>query len=271
MGDSSIAFSIFRGINKAVSQPETPRRTTIKVTNGYEKDNSLIANTADDYAGSKKNKSGITVALEDFTSLFSMFRGMDCSNITSDDAKQNIFHKMGFKPGNMYKTDDIQEMLQHGAITQKDIFASELEAQGGIRYAQDDDDVVKSAQSFAAADIGAIEKPLNRAYHEKIDGELNARDIDSYKGYYLRDWNDDIKAINLDDNDTTISPEEYASYLLCADGIATRDAMSGAITLNKDNIDGVITQEEAEYIQKMDDRELKELAQAVYDEYFAKN
>lgn len=247
--DYSSAFTLFRGINKATMESSTKKD---------------IAELAENTSGKYKNKSGITVALNDFTDDFALFRGENRSNITSDDIKGGLNLAKLFQPKNIFETKDGKDLVKdYKKVFQDDIFGSEIELNGGIKYSKEDEDLIQSAINFAKADIYAIEKPRSRANGGGWDGKLAYDDFSSLKGYD-GSWHKDIEAIDLDGDSKTITAEEYASYLLAADGYLKYDE-AGIIVKNMDNIDGIITAEEAENVANMNDDQLRQLAKVIYD------
>ena len=266
----SAVSTFMRGINKATE---------------YKTDDTSIIDLADNSAQNKENKTSVTIALEDFSDKFKSFHGQNTSNITAKDCQksflQNVKEFFGAKPStNIYESQQGQELLEEkGSITQNDIFHSENAKNDGIRYAQEGasiEETARSALNFARADIGAIETSYDLAHFDgnslfnfsSKDGKLNDHEIESYSANYNR-YTGSIDSADLDNDKGTFSAEEYASYLMVADGL--EQFSEDKVTFNPDKIDGLITFDEAKLAQTVYDSDLKEQAQIFYDEYFAKD
>ena len=95
------AYQALRGISKANKY-------------GDETDTSIM-DLADKKAQNETNKSGITVALEDFSNTFQDFNGHNSSNITINDTKNSFFDNVksifGQEDDNMFKTQEGQDLL----------------------------------------------------------------------------------------------------------------------------------------------------------------
>ena len=82
--NDSGAYQIMRGINRADDTLWTEE----------EKDTSIM-DLADKKAQGIENKSGLTVALEDFAKTTSGFHGSNSSNIIPEDTEATFFEKIG--------------------------------------------------------------------------------------------------------------------------------------------------------------------------------
>ena len=264
--DSAVS-TFMRGINKA---------TKLKG------DDSSIIDLADKSAENKENKTGITVALEDFSEKFKSFHGQNISNINSKDCKKSIFQNIkeffgGKSSDNIYETDDGQNILnEKESISQNDIFNAERTKNEGIKYAKEGlkpDEIAQYALNFAQADIGAIETSFELAdfdkgslfNHSSKDGKLNEREIKSYSSNY-NEYMGNIELTDLDGETGTFSAKEYASYLMVADGL--KQDKDGNVTFDINSIDGKITNEESDIIRTVNNDDLKEQAGIIYSEYF---
>ncbi|MBQ8476492.1 hypothetical protein IJ531_05460 [bacterium] len=264
--DFSAAFTLLRGINYAAKDPQNVGTD--------------IAKQADSFAQKQKNKAGITVPLEDFAQDFKMFRGQNSSNIQESDTHNGW---RLFQEKNMFENKAGRALFKgRGSIYQSDLYMSEVGEHGGLQYftGNKKEDLVESALAFAKADIYAIEYP-KQVYDisanardgnikgpmpsTNLDGKLQSADFTSFLGN--GDWNTLLKEIDLDGDETSLSAEEYASYLLMADRAVATDSLGEAVNC-KDHADGLLTADEANKVAKMSNEEAKKLAQAIYDEYF---
>ncbi len=257
--NDSGAYQIMRGINKADKTLWTE-----------EQEDTSIMELADKKAQNTENKSGITVALEDFAKTTTGFHGSNSSNIVSDDTDLTFFEKVGEffgkKNDNMFKSEEGQELVtKNGAIYQNDIFYSALAKDGGIKYAKDGDDVYESALNFAKADIDAIEKAYQMADVEcNRNGKLQLHELHSYMDY---DGNakEALEQMNLAGSKKDITAREYASYLIAADGmVQTEDGPK----FDPNAVDGLISKENSEATKEFKNEDLQEIAQQIYDENY---
>ena len=153
-------------------------------------------------------------------------------------------------------------------LFQNDIYKQEIANQGGIKYCQDDDDYIKSALSLAKADIDAIETAYTKAKFEagaKKDGNLSFGEINSYTNL---DLDFGIKYMDLDGDEKTISAQEYASYILLADGLAQYDVNTDKTYLHPNRLDGLLTKQEAQDFLDATDYANQKAAQEIYNQYF---
>ena len=261
--EPSAASQLFRGISE-------PARSDYGL-------NTDIAELADDKAEGKN--SNITTALNDFTSIFSNFHEHDSSNINYRDVR-------GFAHGNIFKSAEGRSLIDRmSSIFQNDIYMHNMKNDGGLRYALDGSSIKDSAKSFAAADIKAIEKSHVLAQKEKAKrgekenenqedkgktdtklsaGEARSAHHDNYDLTYSRL----IREVNIDDDSTTISAKEYASYLIAVDALRYDEA-TGEYSFDMKNADGLITREEAKLGSKIDNKTLLEFAKQIYEEYYS--
>lgn len=251
------AYQILRGINKADSKYEDNTDTS-------------IMDLADKKADKEENKSGITVALEDFSKTTNGFNGSNSSNIVAEDTEKDFFEKaaefFGRGSNNIFQSEEGKELVNNsGKIYQSDLFKSDIAKNGGIKYAKSGDSVYESALNFAKADIDAIEKAYQMAAEEcERNGKLQLHELHSYMEY---DGNakEALEEMNLAGGKKDITAKEYASYLIAADGmVQTADGAK----FDKDAVDGLISKENAQAIKEFKNLELKEIAQNIYDENF---
>ncbi len=257
--NDSGAYQIMRGINRADDTLWTEE----------EKDTSIM-DLADKKAQGIENKSGLTVALEDFAKTTSGFHGSNSSNIIPEDTEATFFEKIGQffgkKSDNMFKSEEGQELVaQNGAIYQNNIFDSSLAKYGGIQYAKEGDDVYESALNFAKADIDAIEKAYQMASENcERNGKLQLHELGSYMDY---DGNakEALQEMNLAGSKKDLTAQEYASYLILADGMI--ETQNGTV-FDPNAVDGLISKENAEAIKEFTNGDLQLMAQKIYDENF---
>lgn len=249
------AYQTLRGISRANRYSEEP-------------DTSII-DLADKKAQGETNKSGITVALEDFSSTLQDFRGHNSSNITAQDTQSSFFDNVkslfGKENDNIFKTEEGQDLLnKKGNVFQNDIFASDVAKYGGIKYAKDGDNIAESALNFAKADAYAIGKA-----NQIANGADSNDSIDSYEVKTYKDFDGNLKEtfeeMNITGSDITLSPKEYASYLMAVDGLVQSE--NGA-EFDAQKIDGLITPQEAQAAKNLDNEQLQDLAQKIYEENF---
>ena len=249
------AYQTLRGINKA---------------NRYsEKADTSIIDIADKKAQGEANKSGITVALEDFSSTLQDFRGHNSSNITAQDTQNGFFDNVksifGQEDNNMFKTQEGQDLLtKKGSVFQNDIFASDIAKYDGIKYAKDGDNIAESALNFAKADAYAIGKANQIANGADANDSIDSYEVRSYKDF-TGNLKDTFEEMNIAGSDKSLSPEEYASYLIAVDGLVQNE--NGA-EKKKKKIDGLITPQEALTAKNLDNKQLQDLAQKIYEENF---
>lgn len=255
--NDSGAYQIMRGIKKADN-------------NFSKEDDTSIMDLADKKAEGTKNKTGITVALEDFSKTTTGFNGSDSSNIIPDDTDLTFFEKVGQlfgkKNDNMFKSEDGQELVkEHGQVFQSDIFDSALAKDDGIKYAKEGDDVYESALNFAKADIDAIEKAYQMADVEcNRNGKLQFNELHSYINYD-GDAGEALEQMSLSKDEKSLSAEEYASYLIAADGmVQTEDGPK----FDPNAVDGLISKENSEATKEFKNGDLQKIAQQIYDENY---
>lgn len=246
---TSGASQIFRGISRAQYAPKKD-----------EKVDTSIMDLAHDKAETIKDKSGITVALEDFTAKFKDFHDVNRSNISQKDAKRGFFETLGsffgIRKDNIFEKDAAQDYLKNENIYQSDIFEQELSKSDGIRYAKEGDNYATSALNFAKADIKAIEKPFTMSTRDVTDdNKLDYADINSYINFE-GDLSENIQEMDLGKSKKKLTPKEYASYILATDGIdGTKQ-------------DGAISKAEYKAASEKTNSDLKEKAQEYYKKYY---
>lgn len=255
---NSAAYQIFRGINQADKTVDKNTDTTIMdAANDFQED----------------NKTNLTVALEDFSDKFKSFHGKNSSNITADDAKAKSFLFFKKDPSNIYESESAQEYLKENEnLFQNDIYKQALKADGGIQYSEKSGVSLdyEAALNFAKADIGAIETALSKVHDggAKTDGKLNYAEAGSYVN--ASNIADLFEEIDLDGDVKTISAEEYASYLVAADGLISFGANNENQGFAPNSPDGLINSNEAQIAKQMSNNELKGYAQQIYSEHFEK-
>ena len=247
------AYLLLRGLNKADDTSDSTKDTP-------------VIDLADEAAQNQSNKSGITVALEDFGVKFKNFHGYDNSNITAKDARKGFFSR---KSDNIFESTAGQEVLKdQGNLFQSDIFADEVNKYGGIKYG--DGNLADSALNFAQADIAAIEKAFYKANEGKADGVLNFAEIKSYLNIDSFDLERALQGMDIDGDEKTITAEEYASYLMAADGLARiQTDYINEINYNSSRSDGLVSADEAQLAKQ--DYHLNEDALNIYQQYFNKD
>lgn len=249
--EPSAASQLFRGISE-------PARNNIG-------DNTDIAQLAQEKAD-KNGTAPITEALKDFTSIFKDFHGHDSSNITVNDLKGSLFSN------NMFKSKQgINILNEMGSIFQNDIYLHNIAQDNGLRYAQDPKQLKSGALDFAKADIGAIEKSHYTVSDNKgkADGNLNAAEATSaHHGQNETRYSRLISSLNFGNETGSITPEKYASYMIVADALRLNEE-TGEYEFDFNNADGLISQEEAQLVQKIDNKTLKDFAIQVYNKFYA--
>lgn len=239
---------IFRGIGKASpSKYSTPPETT------------PLADESAKKAENKDNTSGITIALNDFSKLTNSFTSSGKSCVKEANVKDNAFDKIkaffGNKSDNVFKTDKMKEVITNGNVyTQNDIFAEDVEKNGGLQYSKKGHDIYESALNYAKADIKAVETALQNAYPGdgiRVDSKLDVGDVSSYvsDNAFLKD---NFEKLDLDGKEKYISPEEYASYIVTADS----------------DKDGIITAEESQAFQDMKADDMINSSQNIFDKHY---
>lgn len=249
---NSLAYGAIRIINRANTDELT----------GYNKKfdagNTEIFQLADKKAENIENKSGLTVALEDFTKVMN-FDGSS-SYVNASDAGQGFFSKLLSKIGinlsdNIFKTDVAKKVIQEdGSVYQNDIFKDCIAEHGGLQYAKEGDDLFESAVNFAKADSKALGKALQLAYPSDERGLNSKLDVGEVRSFDSA--NEDFSASDMKELNFTLfdkeklNAKEVASYILAAD---------------KDQ-NGIITEEESLAIKDGDNEEIIEKAKQIYKE-----
>ena len=255
--DSS-AYQVLRGIHKA--DPYFIENCT----------DPSIMELAEDKAQDTQDKSAITIALEDFAEATKGFNGSNSSNIVPEDVKTGIFGKIGeffgMENDNIFKSEDGQKLVEDmERVYQNDIFNSSVAKYGGVEYAKEGDDLAQSALNFAKADIETIEKAYSMANIDADkNGKLQTGEVNSYIDFdgYAPECLDGLK---FDVDKKSLSAQEYASYMLAADGLMM---VGGSVGHSEGHMDGIITPQEAQLVQGLSDEEFKNLAQQMQEKYF---
>ena len=270
--DSNVSH-VFRAIDYAYWNAPKEGELENKTSNDIDaqKKDTIFAELGEESAKDEKYKSGITKMLEDFSEKFKSFHGKNNSNISADDCKRDFFGKvrawLGKPNDNIFESEaGQQELKDSGNVYQRDLFLQEINKNNGIAYAKDGYGLAQSALNFAKADIDAVEVAYDKANNDGddnfYDGKLCLGEVKSYDSEYNEyDYSSSLfkkpqhfKEINLDNDGSSLTAQEYASYILVADA----------------NQDGIISGDEAYEVAKAKDSELQEKAQAIYDEYFKK-
>ncbi len=230
----------------------------------------VSTNIGELYDGSAKDNatSDITKAFQDFTSIFKDFHNLNYSNINSTDLN-------GRSKGNLFKTDEGKEVVQKLPCVSIDtILSQNLEYDGGLRYADEDDNIFKAAENYAKAEIGAIEKShkiaaknkKNNIDKNKVDGKLDYGEFQVAHRNTSPYYNQLVQRANLDKEGNSISFDEYASFLLAMDSFGKNE--EGEYDFDISRADGLITQKEAAFAKGLDDDTLRSYARIIYDTYY---
>ncbi len=218
------------------------------------------------------NKTALTILLEDFDERLAL-KDSHQGSLTEAEAKKNFFEKKD--SDNIFRSDDVQNYLEENPIIhQSDIFEQASLKNGGIKYANENDDIYQSALNFALSDINLVETTYEK---EAIDwtskketggkNELTAYEIKKYKPELtITQINDMLEKIDIDENPATLSAYEYASYLIAADGsIEFGQSNSGYC---KSAADGLVSLEDMQIAANYTDSEFREYAQKIYNENY---
>lgn len=241
----------------------------------YTSDDTTVWELADKKAEGKENKTAVTIMLEDFTQLTNSFSD-NRSCINSDNTKKgNFFTNLfaGSKKDNIFRTDEAAEAIKNnGVFYQKDIYVQEVAKNGGVKYAEEDDDIYQAALNFAKADIAAVEKAYNNAYPDRggKKNNLESGEIATYaaESQFGR-LSEILEDMDLDGKDKRISAEEYASYLIAVDGLISSGNKKSDISFSMDSVDGLVSTEEVQLASQLDTAVIKEAAAKIYKEHFA--
>ncbi len=261
---SNYAYTVFRGINQA--------RQFAHISNS----STAIVDAAKNF--SEDDKCELTIALEDFSEKFTKFHGQNNSNISADDCKRKGFfawlENIGWKKTtyeNMYETPEMQEyMVNDGNIYQKDIFRQARTADDGIKFANSEADIYQSALNFARADIVAIEEAnFHASLDAKKNGKLEKHEIMTYADKDKLFYNF-MEQLDLDGDPKSITAEEYASFLIAADGCFADETNGMGRGYDKDSTDGLITNDEALVFKNYSNEEVRKFAQTIYDNHYRK-
>lgn len=258
---NATAYEIFRGINKADKKSYT----------NSQQDTSVMT-YANEVAQDKDNKTGITVALEDFADKTTGFHGLNNSCIVEDNTKKGFFQKVkeffgGAKSDNVFEGEAAQNVTKDGGkITQGSLYGQEVLLSGGVKYAKEGDSYSESALNFAKADIAAIEKAYSMANPDMSDnnGKLIIGEVGSYTSN-MDDLRYSFENIDLDGKKNKITAEEYASYLMVADGTIM---LNNKPVFSENLIDGVISEENALGAKEYKDEDFAGYAKSIYDKYY---
>ena len=246
------AAVVFRALSRAGCKTDNPQ--------------SLFTQTANELTNKEKNKTGITLLLEDYTEKIN---GGDKKSIKQDDTKKiPFFTKLGnlFRGReNIFNTEGGKALFSEKQtyIDMNDVFYQTSQADGGVKYADIDngDNLYKAALNFAKADIDNIKTAM---YPEDdimtdwtVGKSLKENEVKSYSSFdagYSNKESKEFKALSIY-NKKGISPEEYASYMILADGI-------------NGELNGIISPEEVEAFKQLSDNELTEQLKEIYKKSF---
>lgn len=222
-----------------------------------------LSNISDLYKG--KNESSTTKALFDAAEDITYQVGDDCTYLKA--GSHNKSDTFGSEYG--------EALLESkGTLSQCELFKTLSQEKGGIEYAHQYTDYAKSAKNFAKADIKLIEEALGETTGTIVKGNLDYKDVISVSK--IND-SDEARAVidSLDINEateygffggeTSINPEEYASYMLLADGLTKDDS---GYSFDENKLDGLITSDEAQTITDMPADNLKSMASEIYKKYY---
>jgi len=253
-------ISAFRGINSA--------------SNSYKRNDTTVINMADQKASTTTDKTGITVALEDFTKelryndVYSGRSGIHYGSLDATGFFGRLFTGiLGKKAETIFEEKNVIKNLKDNKeiYRQDSIFAEETQKYGGIQYSKDGNDVIQSALNFAQADIDAMNKAFDIAHNEDYlrEGVLNSRVMpttmddqhfptDKYGNPIKSLGNNFLTSLDLDGNIYETSATEYAAYILTTDGLIDSEK------------DGLISKEEAKLAQTMNQEEFKNKVKETY-------
>ena len=131
---------------------------------------------------------------------------------------------------------DLKRGATQAEIYYKDMSEREIKSGRGIglRYANKDDNLEKAAENLAASDIASIEVAYSLTQEgkkTKVDGQLNAAELDS-PNYYRNKQEANEALWDLDLNgDKFLDSKEYAKFILATDS----------------DKDGILTSKEVEW------------------------
>lgn len=258
--DTSSAYSIITGIN-------IPNRSTDK------KIDTMFVDFADQKAQeNEENKTGTTLLLEDFAGYADCFHGDNRMNINSEDVKKGFKNSaicfFGLREKNtLYYTDEAREYIEdNGSIYLNNIYEMSNSKYAGVKYAFNGEDIYESALNFSNAAIEAVEKTYSKVAdsNSKQDNKLTIGEL-----AHISDLDDDaLSQMDLDGDPESLSAEEYASYLIAADGLVENPYALYGAQYSKYQMDGLISQENSKLAKGLSDEEFKKYAQSIYDEYF---
>lgn len=221
------------------------------------------------------------------SNISDLYKGKNESSTTKAlfDASKDLTYSIGdestsLKAGSHNKSDTFSSeygeafLESKGSLSQGELFSTLSQEKGGIEYANQYTDYAKSAKNFAKADIKLIEEALGETTGTVVNGNLDYRDVISISN--INDT-DEARAVidSLDINgkkeygifggETSINPEEYASYMLLADGLTKTDS---GYSFDENKLDGLITSDEAQEIMNMPEDNLKSMASQIYKKYY---
>lgn len=250
IGAGSLPYEIIRGINHADSNK-------IYYSNEEKNHDTGIIKFADEKADSFENKSGLTIALEDYAKKCKI-DDQGVSYIPSSKMGKNWFAKLAEKIGitisdNVFKSDAAEKVAEkEGSYYQKDIFKACMEEHGGLQYAKEGDDLFESAVNFAKADIEALEHPYDMCVDNWFfsNKQLDSKEVNSFRHDFDAQPRD-MKELNFTKiNRSSLNAKEVASYILAADT----------------NKDGIITEEESLAVKNGKNADIIADAREIYEE-----
>lgn len=253
---------VLRGIsvNHNVDKGTTPQ-------NG----DNTIWDLADKQSDKETNKTAITVLLEDFAEVTNGFHDNNSCIEAEDAGKYGFIGKLfaGKRKNNVFKTDEAKTSLtNNGVYKQKDIYQQEVAKNGGVKYADDKDDIYQAALNFAKADIKAIEQAYFIADedHDGPNGKLTSGEVSTYDNEVeYGSLKDIISEMSLDKKTKNITAEEYASYMIAIDGLVSTGSKTG---FSSNSVDGLVSTEQVQLASQMDTKELQAIAAQIYKSHF---
>lgn len=244
----------------------------VKKTANYTSDNTdtSIMEQAQNKATDVEDKSAVTVALEDYTELAKDFHGESKLNLTKKEVDPGFVGKLfNFaSKDNVFRSDSAKEFVKDNPnIYRTTIFEMANEADGGIKYAKEDDDIYASALNFAKADIALIEKSYYANGQGNKDGKIDTSETSHLK--MDETIQQAFESLDLDGDTSSITAEEYASYIASIDGLMKFGSFDNIGRFDSQT-DGKISPEEANLASELSTKKLHDIAKEIYDENYKK-
>ena len=227
-----------------------------------------IHNTASFKAENLENTTAVSIMLNDFAQNIDDVEHssyIKSKRFGSDDYTENIY---AYREANWSIDWDYDDKFR-----QDNIFEEEVAQNDGIKYADENDDIIQAALNFAKADIASIEKSHNMAYKDNImQGALNSEEIEGTyvtSAFYTNNVSHVLSDLRLDVSGKTngFSAEEYASYMIAMDGLI-KDK-KGNVCFDENAIDGLVSFDNQTTYEALKGKEvLMETASKIYQENF---